>query len=141
MPRVYPVGATKLCPSCNQTLLREAFPIARGKPLGIASHCKECRKARYPYDSEKHRMVHLRNRYGLEWEEYIELFLSQNKQCKICGVALDLTDKSTHLDHCHSTGKVRGFLCRDCNHGLGKFKDNPALMRNAAKYIEDSNGT
>jgi len=39
-------------------------------------------------------------------------------------------------DHCHSSGKVRAFLCSNCNTGLGMYKDRPELLRRAADYLE-----
>lgn len=59
--------------------------------------------------------------------------------CEICGVKAHL-----HVDHDHtccpgkySCGKcVSGFLCNNCNNGLGRFKDDPNLLRSAAEYIE-----
>ena len=44
--------------------------------------------------------------------------------------------KSTHLDHCHTSGRIRGVLCASCNKGLGHFKDDPDLVKRAAHYIE-----
>src|SRR4051794_16557750 len=41
-----------------------------------------------------------------------------------------------HVDHCHATGAVRALLCSDCNTGLGLLKDSPALLRDAARYVE-----
>jgi hypothetical protein len=38
-------------------------------------------------------------------------------------------------DHCHDTGQIRGFLCMHCNTGLGHFKDDPRLLRRAARYL------
>lgn len=45
---------------------------------------------------------------------------------------------TTHIDHCHSTGRFRGLLCSGCNHALGKTKDNPATLRRLADYLERS---
>ena len=39
-------------------------------------------------------------------------------------------------DHDHATGLKRSYLCMDCNTALGKFKDDPAMLRKAAEYIE-----
>lgn len=44
-----------------------------------------------------------------------------------------------HLDHCHITGKIRGFLCSNCNTGLGLFKDNINLLESAIKYLRTHN--
>lgn len=40
-----------------------------------------------------------------------------------------------HIDHDHRTGKVRGILCQACNLGLGKFRDDPALIKSAIRYL------
>lgn len=75
-------------------------------------------------------------RYGLSLEE--SRVLGATTTCQICG-SDDTgvkTQKRFNVDHCHRTGKVRGVLCCHCNLGLGRFKDDPALMRAAADYIE-----
>jgi len=40
------------------------------------------------------------------------------------------------LDHDHKTNALRGMLCSECNFGLGKFKDDEALMKKAIWYLE-----
>ena len=64
-----------------------------------------------------------------------EILLHQNNKCLICQAELDSKSRR-HIDHCHTTGAVRGILCSTCNKGLGQFKDNPKLLRRAAKYLE-----
>ena len=44
--------------------------------------------------------------------------------------------RALQQDHDHDTNIVRGLLCLNCNRGLGAFKDDPALMRRAAEYVE-----
>lgn len=39
------------------------------------------------------------------------------------------------LDHCHETGKFRGWLCQTCNRGLGSFGDSAERLRKAIDYL------
>lgn len=57
--------------------------------------------------------------------------IKQQGRCVICG-----SEGNLHLDHCHDTGILRDLLCHHCNVGLGHFRDNPALLRAAALYLE-----
>ncbi len=75
-------------------------------------------------------------KFGMTEDQYEALLTSQNFRCAICE-----TDKPGgmgrfHVDHCHTKGHVRGLLCFHFNTGLGKFKDNPAALRQAAAYLE-----
>ena len=77
-------------------------------------------------------------KYGISIERYEQMLAEQNGVCAICGSS-ENGDKSTdrfHVDHCHTTGIVRGLLCLSCNHGLGKFKDSVESLRSAVRYLE-----
>jgi hypothetical protein len=72
---------------------------------------------------------------------YSELMREQEGQCAICGRTEDdvcegLRKRRRHaLDHCHSSQKIRGALCRECNSGLGMFRDSIPLLRKAIEYL------
>lgn len=70
----------------------------------------------------------------------IEAFIAKDTgKCEICGGGQSSkTKKSLCLDHCHKTGKLRGWLCHECNVGLGRFKDDIALLQRAIDYIKKS---
>jgi hypothetical protein len=70
--------------------------------------------------------------HGLSLQDYRAMFERQKNVCGICKTP----DKPLCVDHCHATGKVRGLLCRDCNLGLGNYKDNPVFTRAATAYLE-----
>ena len=61
----------------------------------------------------------------------------RERQGNVCGIC-KTPGKPLCVDHCHATGKVRGLLCRDCNLGLGNYKDNPVFTRAATAYLEAS---
>lgn len=71
-------------------------------------------------------------KYGLSLLEYNEMFESQGSVCAICKKP---SDKPYHIDHNHTTGKIRGILCGNCNRGLGLFKDSIEALLNAARYL------
>ena len=90
----------------------------------------------------------MRYRYGIEPEEYYQLLLKTNGFCTLCEVPFSKGEKQGgtqrrggHLpcvDHCYTTGEVRGLLCSSCNIGLGQFSDSSTLLKKAAKYIEEN---
>ena len=85
------------------------------------SYCKECKKARGRVDMAK-------LRYGLTKEQFAELE-AKYPVCVICG------SSQVFIDHNHTTGKIRGRLCRHCNTGLGMFREDVNLLEAAKKYL------
>ena len=67
--------------------------------------------------------------------EFEEMFNAQGRSCAICGT-VDFGPRGPQIDHCHATGAVRGILCVNCNNGLGRFGDDPALLRRAADFLD-----
>ena len=78
-------------------------------------------------------------RYGITLEDKKQLIQDQNNKCLICKCVFTKINKP-HVDHNHSTGKVRGILCNDCNSLLGFAKENIQILQNSINYIEVKNG-
>jgi len=80
-----------------------------------------------------------KNKYGLTPEETKQILEEQNHQCKLCSKDLTtLPEKQVHLDHDHTTGKIRGFLCMPCNVGLGMMGDSIEGLQRAMDYLKDN---
>lgn len=84
--------------------------------------------------------VSLKNLYGLSIEEYHSMLDIQNGKCFICG-GINKSGRRLHVDHNHSTGKVRSLLCANCNSGIAHFKENISILEKAISYLEMHNGT
>ena len=75
--------------------------------------------------------------YGVSLEEYNAMLVAQGHRCGICGnTKPGVRIKYFSVDHCHTTGKVRGLLCERCNRGVGHFSDNTEYLRRAIKYLK-----
>lgn len=129
----------KTCSKCGEEKFLTDFSKDRGKKDGLRTQCKVCR-SKYQSKlwrslsskSRKHRKEYSRLRpYGLSKQQYEEMLSVQNGCCAICPKHLTYS----HIDHCHTTNKVRGILCPKCNHGLGMFGDDPELMKKAIEYL------
>jgi len=133
----------KICTKCNIEKDCNEFSILKSKK-GMFRHsiCKKCksiyrsikRKENPLKEAYRKRVQKLRNKYGLEIKDYDKMFDDQNGNCKICNNSLI----KPHIDHCHSTNKIKGILCGNCNIGLGMFKDNPEYLENAIKYLKEN---
>jgi hypothetical protein len=64
--------------------------------------------------------------------DFAKQLADQGGRCGLCSKVMTIT----RADHNHETGQGRSILCHQCNLGLGMFKDNPALLRRAAEYLE-----
>ncbi|MGH7383314.1 MAG: endonuclease VII domain-containing protein [Candidatus Methylomirabilales bacterium] len=85
-------------------------------------------------NSGRLREYRLKSIWGMTAEEYRSLFDLQNGLCAICREPPG--DQSLAVDHDHNTGKVRGLLCKNCNLGIGNFRDDAQLLISAIEYLE-----
>jgi hypothetical protein len=139
---------TRLCTGCKVAKPFEDFSSgykakkqrdAKNKKY-LRSKCRLCENARsrvyHNNNKEKIRRLHVinhrRKRYGLNEEQYDAMILSQNNLCAICNKP---SHKTLHIDHNHTTGKVRGLLCSNCNTGIGFFKEDIASLYRAIEYL------
>lgn len=125
----------KSCTICNEIKLLYEFHLSPASLDNRASHCKECSKAKTlewgRNNKEKRNEYHKKARYGMTLKDEAEMCESQDGRCAICRKPRILV-----IDHCHTTGVIRGMLCLTCNLALGGFKDSPHNLRKAADYLE-----
>ena len=128
------------CSGCRQKLAREAFSSAPKAKDGLRSRCKQClaaaAKAHYAKGGfASHAAKHLRRTYGISSVAFAAMVEAQGNLCAICAQEMG-QGKNRHVDHCHATGVVRALLCNGCNTAIGQAREDPALLRAMADYIE-----
>lgn len=119
------------------------------------NYCKECAKAAHKINyykdpglhrragirwrakhPEQNRLInwasHLKRSYGMSLDQYNKLVAAHRGKCAICTEEM----RKPHIDHCHTTGKIRGLLCGPCNHAIGSLKDSPLRCFLAASYLQ-----
>lgn len=75
------------------------------------------------------------HKYGLSQGAFNALLETQGRACAICRKT-KWNGNGPHLDHDHTTGKVRGILCSNCNLVLGLIGNNPKIARKIGDYLE-----
>lgn len=133
----------KKCTKCGIEKPLSEFYKNKTNKDGLQKRCKPCDillgKQRYQKDpklsAEKRFIRKLKQDYGINLLDYIKIKQDQNNSCAICKIKLAY-GMQVHVDHCHTTGKVRGILCRWCNIGLGHFKDSMENLKSAQKYLK-----
>lgn len=104
------------------------------KPNVGGGKCKTCYFREYmrTYDKTPKAMnTRFLRMYNITYHDYMHMQNVQDGKCAIC--ENESVKERLSVDHCHTTGKVRGLLCRSCNRALGIIGD--ANMGRAAAYL------
>ena len=143
----------KQCTTCEEFKGFEAFPKGKQRKDGsyaLRPVCKVCtvkHNLQVYHDKggkQKQKQRSFKNnlkKYGITPEDYQRLFDEQKGKCKICGSTESFRNGSSYnlfVDHDHSTNKVRGLLCHNCNAGLGHFRDNEGYLNKAIEYLNEN---
>jgi hypothetical protein len=133
----------KVCSKCGKEKPVSEFPKSKNLKCGYDSWCRKCKSpstkawAKKQTKAKKGQMYRksiMKKKYGLTETDYLKLISDQGGKCAICPTILSET--RICVDHCHTTGKIRGLLCMNCNTGLGHFKDNTELLNSAIQYLQ-----
>jgi hypothetical protein len=99
----------------------------------------------YKNNPDKAKEQRLR-KYGITLQQYNQMRKDQNYCCAVCGRHEEEVEQgravssSTSLcvDHCHTTDKIRGLLCTNCNTMIGKSKDDIFVLEAAITYLKET---
>jgi hypothetical protein len=78
----------------------------------------------------------LKRTYGLTVAEWQAMLEAQDGRCAVCRTDTPGGRGLFHVDHCHTTGRIRALLCHACNVVLGLVADDPVRLRALAAYVE-----
>lgn len=81
----------------------------------------------------------LKRIYGISLDDYEAMSNAQDGKCALCGHEARGGRgivRRLYVDHCHTTGIVRGLLCINCNTGLGSFGESTLRLSQAIDYLK-----
>lgn len=135
-----------LCRKCYEKQLIDKNPEYKIRQLENSRRwSRENPERKKEYDKKRREKVgnqtkkrftsYLKTKFNMSYEQYEDLTNSQNNKCKICGRPPS-KNKKLHLDHCHTTGKVRGLLCAQCNWYLGFIDKDYTIIEKIINYLK-----
>ena len=122
--------ARGMCGTCYRRWWRLANPGREWDRQAVSN------KRRYAAKGPDERRAMMMKRYGLTVDDYNQRLIDQGGVCAICSSPPG--DKYLHVDHCHSSGMVRGLLCMSCNSALGHARDDTSRLRAMIAYLQRS---
>ena len=127
---------SRMALSSGETTYRPERPCKHGHLIRcVTTHnCVSCWKEEAERNKYLRRWNQIKKKYGLSKEGFFEILSAQDHACPIC--KSEVSEAKSHVDHCHSTGKVRGILCSRCNQAIGLFKEDIGAMVMAIRYLE-----
>lgn len=121
--------------------IRKTTVTVIGSPCSVCGNTIRYRTSRNCCNcfSEKSRKTRLKRNFNISIDDYNLYLKNQNGKCAICGIDKCKTGRRFAVDHKHGEHKhIRGLLCKECNIGLGNFRDDPELLMKAIEYLKES---
>jgi len=134
------VAEEKQCSRCSKIKLLSSFSKDKQNSTGYKSACKDCsnldfkkwRTENLDKVRQQDKIKMLVKKYNLTKEEAAVYANNRIGECTICKA-----ETFRVVDHCHTTGEIRGFICSACNSMLGYAKDNIKTLEAAIKYLKE----
>ena len=118
----------KICNKCKENCKLDDFHKNKSRKDNRSGICKKCT-----------RNSHYKRTFGISLEEYSKMLEDQNGVCAICSCFPTAKENSPYsnlaVDHCHTSGRIRGLLCSSCNTGIGLLGDTTTNIRAALNYL------
>lgn len=115
-----PDSTHKPCTECDESKPLDAYSILAGGALGRNPKCRACIIER-----------------GLAYTKRTRELRAGRPRPDRCEVCKRKPGKrALSLDHCHVSGKFRGWLCSHCNTALGHVDDSVETLRRLISYLE-----
>lgn len=135
----------KECKKCKEVKPLTDFHKHKRTRDGRYNTCKACcnerTKAWKKKNSGRVKDLERNRKYGLDEDWYETTLVKQDFRCAGCHTHQKDLKYSLCVDHCHTTDKPRGLLCKPCNLALGNCDDNPDTLRRLAQYAEETRQT
>jgi hypothetical protein len=165
--RVYTIKPVveKTCTQCRETKPISEFNRCSAKARykdGYLSCCRECRRlannarklelrsdpAWVEKNKWRRKSHRLRGNYGIDIHEFNRMLANQQERCGLCDKPFT-NDQPPRVDHCHTTGRIRGLLHPNCNAFIGLANEDIHKLEMAIHYLrlhkfqveEDANAT
>lgn len=123
---------------CRRCYMRNYVRSRRATdPSFVEAAKKSMRKHADKQGSEWRHNRALLFKYGITIDDYYDMLEAQGGCCPGClGQTPGAYKQFFSLDHCHTSGDIRGLLCDPCNRILGQARDDAATLRRLADYLE-----
>lgn len=122
-PRIVDVGTVRRCTTCGASKPVSDFSPNTFRRDGLQPYCRPCGRA------------YVRRNRGVVAADGFDL-RERGEACEVCGGA---GARGVFLDHNHTTGLARGWLCGGCNGALGMLNESVDRMVALIAYTVSRN--
>lgn len=126
---------SKTCDECLKKCTQCGAPRILNQRI-----CKDCQaksdSARKSTSEAKfkERIARIKSKYKVR--PTLAAMLAAYQRCEACGKESSRPNE-IHVDHCHTSGDVRGLLCFNCNAALGHVNDSVDRLKKLVEYLQE----